>query len=417
LNTQKKLKFVFKNFNHSSPIGIHGIGKTSFFNILEKLNLAEPAYFIGNIPDETFLYEYQQSWLIEPEKFFGDEGFLEIDPCPDIVLERIRNKTAILLVTIPYESPIQPHRMVKIHEYFKRNNLPNSQVIYLTCCLNGNELYKKYCDNIGEEPQLRLDYMIENYWINSNLANNFLNDNSYITSVKNKTFLMFNRRWAHHPHRTLFLYNIFKRNLFEDFYISFNKTDVDHNSNYSETVSTHHFYNFYFKNTNDLNHEILNQVEQRLPLILDTHDLVTSNLMFDRFDATKNLYDTSLFHVVSETYFNTDIIHLTEKTYKPILYRQPFIMLGPPHILRYLKTLGFKTFSEIFDESYDETTDHTERFYKILDLVESISKLSYSEKLLLVEKCRDVVEYNFNLLIDFKHNPNYVVDLIARLKL
>jgi len=411
----KKLKFVFKQRSHVSPFDIHGVGKTSFYNLLYQLKLAEEPYYDDNLPIDNFIYEYQQSWLIEPENYFGEQGFNELDPCPQKVLDRVRDGTATLLITIPYESPIQFHRLVKIHEYLKKLNLPNSQVIYLTCCLNGNEVYKNYCDSIGEEPTCKLEYIAENLIIHANLSEKFV-ANDDVKKDALKTFLMFNRRWLSHPHRTLFLYNIFKRNLLDDFYISFTKTDVDHNVSYSETLNNQ-FRNFYCINENQLDYKLLEQLENKLPLILDTVDLVSGSLMFDQFTTTKNLYETSLIHIISETYFNTDIIHITEKSFKPILYRQPFIMLGPPKILTHMKQLGFKTFSNFWDESYDEMSDHTQRFYKILDLVETIAKMSYDEKLNLVEKCREVVEHNFNILVNFKSNPKFVIDLIGRLKL
>ena len=44
---------------------------------------------------------------------------------------------------------------------------------------------------------------------------------------------------------------------------------------------------------------------------------------------------------------------ITEKTWKPILYMQPFVIIGTPGILEYLRSLGFATFSNWIDESYD----------------------------------------------------------------
>jgi FkbM family methyltransferase len=415
IESKKKLKFVFKQRNHVSQYDIHGVGKTSFYNLLYQLNLAEEPYYSDNLPSDNFIYEFQQSWLMEPENYFGDQGFLELDPCPENVLERIKNKSAILLITIPYESPIQFNRLIKIHSYLSRHDLPSSQVIYLNCCLNGNEVYKSYCDSIGEEPRCRLEYMAENLIIHANLSEKFKQFN-YVPKPVPKTFLMFNRRWLSHPHRTLFLYNIFKRNLLDTFHMSFTKMDVDHQVSYSNTVNNQ-FRNFYYKEDNQLDYGLLEELENRLPLVLDTDDLVSGSLMFDQLSTTKNFYDTSFIHIISETYFNTDIIHITEKSYKPILYRQPFIMLGPPKILKHMKKLGFKTFEHVWDESYDEVTDHTERFYRILDLVEEFGNYDMPQKINLMKQCVDTIEHNFNVLSSFKSKPKFVFDQIYRLKL
>ena len=41
---------------------------------------------------------------------------------------------------------------------------------------------------------------------------------------------------------------------------------------------------------------------------------------------------------------------------------QPFIIIGEPHTLAYLRTKGYETFPEFFDESYDEIIDKNDRF-------------------------------------------------------
>ena len=159
------------------------------------------------------------------------------------------------------------------------------------------------------------------------------------------------------------------------------------------------------------------EIEKRLPLILDTKDLVTSSLMFEQFETTRQFYEKSFISVVTETYFDNNILHLTEKTFKPMIYNHPFIILGPPNFLLKLRELGFKTFNNAWDESYDQTYDHRERFHKIIQLVESISKKTFEEKKELLLKCLPSIEYNFNLLKNFKTNKLVVNDILNKYKL
>ena len=56
-----------------------------------------------------------------------------------------------------------------------------------------------------------------------------------------------------------------------------------------------------------------------------------------------------------------DIGFLTEKTFKPIMYGHPFILITHPGALERLHQLGFETFPEWFDENYDRISDHGER--------------------------------------------------------
>lgn len=403
----KKIKFVF---NHQLS-KMHGENCTVFYNLCRALEIAE-SHKVDNLPKETFIYEYQHNWDMKVADFFGDNGFLEFNPCPKSVLERIKEKTAYLLISIPFESPLEPQFLHYIHNYFAKKDLPASQIIYQTCCLNGQELYETYCKSISDTPKLNFEYMAENLLMHCGLASN-LNYNQNEIKQADKDFLMFNRRWVNHPHRTIFLYNLVERNIIDKFHISFTKTDVDQNVAYTDAVKNH-FSHFYNKTIDEV---IIQHVEDKLPLILDTTDLVSTNLMFEQFTDTKYFYDTSLIHIVSETNFYSNIIHLTEKTFKPMVFQQPFIMLGPPFMLKKLRELGFQTFNEIWDESYDIITNHNERFEKIFNLVEIIAKMPNLEKNILVAKCKKITEHNFQILKNFKFNKITVNDFVKKYNL
>lgn len=41
-------------------------------------------------------------------------------------------------------------------------------------------------------------------------------------------------------------------------------------------------------------------------------------------------------------------------------------------MLRYLREMGFETFSDIWDESYDDIEDHQQRMEKVLEVIEEV---------------------------------------------
>tara|TARA_Y100000114_G_scaffold156777_1_gene185225 strand:+ start:189 stop:1367 length:1179 start_codon:yes stop_codon:yes gene_type:complete len=102
------------------------------------------------------------------------------------------------------------------------------------------------------------------------------------------------------------------------------------------------------------------------------------------------------FEVVIETCVSQNKRFLTEKFLKAILSKNIFLLIGNPHSLEWLKSLGFKTFSDIIDESYD----FEEVFYKRLLMVfEEIKRLcSYDVPVLYdkILKINDIVEHNYN---------------------
>ena len=104
----------------------------------------------------------------------------------------------------------------------------------------------------------------------------------------------------------------------------------------------------------------------------------------------------SFLHVVTETCFWDRKQHLTEKIFKPIVLKQPFILMGCAHNLSYLKEYGFKTFDQWWDESYDEIEDPIQRLQKICEVIEDISNRSDSDLEQLLLEMQEILDYNYN---------------------
>lgn len=107
-------------------------------------------------------------------------------------------------------------------------------------------------------------------------------------------------------------------------------------------------------------------------------------------------YDDTCFGVVVESYngqrLTADVpVFVTEKTFKPIAGLQPFMIIGGAGILAYLKSQGFETYSNIFDETYDSETDFDKKLDIIIDNIQRYVKEPYSTKTL------KKIKHNFNL--------------------
>ena len=75
---------------------------------------------------------------------------------------------------------------------------------------------------------------------------------------------------------------------------------------------------------------------------------------------------------------------------------------GDTGSLGYLQELGFKTFNEFWDESYDtETSDHA-RIVKIIGIIKNICAMTNDELLALYHAIRPVLEYNYNVLKNYE---------------
>lgn len=99
-------------------------------------------------------------------------------------------------------------------------------------------------------------------------------------------------------------------------------------------------------------------------------------------------------HLVAETLFDTNEVYLTEKVFKPMVMSQPFIIFGPPGTLAVLRRYGFKTFDNVWDESYDQETDHDRRMDLILQLIMKINDLPADGFYQMYQRCMVSIEHN-----------------------
>lgn len=118
----------------------------------------------------------------------------------------------------------------------------------------------------------------------------------------------------------------------------------------------------------------------------------------------KETYLDSYINITTESLFFEDCWYMSEKTFKPIANLQPFIIIGSPHTLRELKKLGFKTFNEYWDESYDLETDPFKRFDKITKLIKRLNNLSLNEIHSLYSKMIPILKHNQKTLLDYRHS-------------
>jgi hypothetical protein len=102
----------------------------------------------------------------------------------------------------------------------------------------------------------------------------------------------------------------------------------------------------------------------------------------------------SLAYVVTETVFYGQRHHLTEKTFKPIALGMPFVLASTAGSLAYLRSYGFQTFGEFWDESYDLEQDDTVRLTKIAQLLGALDRMTQAEQQSLFEKMLPVIQHN-----------------------
>jgi len=332
---------------------------------------------------------------------------------PASVLQGIRNKEVRLLLFNSHEAY---HCVVDgIYKECIRSGIPVEQVTLLSesyDILNEvRAVSKKY--NMGE---IKVEWMLEfefNAW-NQKLFL-LINGNS-ITTLEDKhyekKYLSFNLNLVSRVHRTGLISLLLIRNLLDKGYVSagFDKWQPDWTYLIDGVREL-------FKNDPALS-ELIADNEQKIlsigKLSLDSTDREEKDHAYLTSD-TDYLYTDTYFTVVTETNgFQWMPLAgpwggltgcgrlVSEKTFKPIAQKHPFILLGIPDSLELLRKLGYKTFHPWIDESYDSEQDAAKRIVMVADEIERLSNLTPSQLTDFLNGVREICDYNYENLMSKK---------------
>lgn len=146
------------------------------------------------------------------------------------------------------------------------------------------------------------------------------------------------------------------------------------------------------------------ELEHLLPKTLELpHDVPPSSAIFAPGPEFYAVFNTTYFDLVPETFYYNDkfqrddydwwkTIFITEKTWRCMYNKRPFIIAGNKGTLAHLHSLGFKTFPHIFDESYDDLSDQY-RLEQILLQINNIDKVALHDKIFSKET-NEILEHN-----------------------
>jgi len=296
--------------------------------------------------------------------------------------------------------------------YFKRNleNLHNASLIvkstsaHILCTSEYSAEVDNFCSNMKFK---KMYYFFHGFaaldWYRGYYAINY---HKTVVRPYYKDYISYNRIiHGDRSYRIYFISKLLENDLISNGLISFGVNDqsslswrdeiLDAKSKLSRQSKKH-----IFKNLINLNKKLTIDADAipgsasgSIPISVTTHDPYNKMPNFDSF-----------WHVVTETVFYYDKLHLTEKIFKPIVSKQPFMLLAAPGNLAYLKSYGFKTFDSVIDESYDDIKDPDQRIDAVVDQLNWYCNLTDAEKLDIAEKLEPIIEHNFHHFYgEFRH--------------
>jgi len=93
-------------------------------------------------------------------------------------------------------------------------------------------------------------------------------------------------------------------------------------------------------------------------------------------------------------------IFITEKTTRPMLYLHPQILYSSSGTLEYLKSWGFKTFSNYWNEHYDNETNGNKKLQMIMDVVRELNNKPLEELHEMYWDMMPILKHNQKILIN-----------------
>ena len=210
-----------------------------------------------------------------------------------------------------------------------------------------------------------------------------------------KKYITFNRLTSgKRVYRSLLISELIKRDILDQGYVSYNDVCPENNQNFIDNLVD-------AVDAKLINPEIMvdaarNIMKAGLPLRIDYRsEPAIPNHSFTLSAVTHT--QRSFVYVVTETCYWEQKCHLTEKIFKPIVSKMPFILVGPAHNLAYLHSYGFKTFDRWFDESYDTIEDPMARMSMIGTVLADLCSSSFHDLECVLAEMQEVLDYNYNL--------------------
>lgn len=115
------------------------------------------------------------------------------------------------------------------------------------------------------------------------------------------------------------------------------------------------------------------------------------------------LYYKTKFSLIVETEAKLTEYHITEKTLKCLILGHPFVVVSSFRYLKFLRSMGFKTYDSIIDESYDEIENLDFRINKIIEIVKNLKNIKFN-----INTLRDIQNHNINNFVKFRNNHSYI---------
>ena len=364
-----------------------------------------------------FIYPFAMTWRVQfQQHFINKAGLFEFSHFPHWLIHLCKTGNGYILIDHSVEAFMSDTELDAMYSYFhEHHRLPMYKIIYLTGTVNASYVYADWCKRKGVADIREHRMHVIPYASSREIFHSFIKNGNNISTEDNEhvvdqvsepeynenflpenLFLSWNRRLR--THRIILALTLEQLGVVDRSYVSFAKQSDENSSqtvnNLIAGIKEHD--NIYGLKFNQLfSEEVVNTFLNRLPLVIDGETNI--HIMCEDFHFTKDFYNNSLVSLVTETNYDTPECTLTEKSFKPMFNKHPFIIIGVPGALQGLRDLGFKTFSNFWDESYDNEPDPGMRFNLIKNVLANIASWNEQQILTFKNRVKPILDHNYRM--------------------
>lgn len=301
--------------------------------------------------------------------------------------------------------------LCKIHQVRDLLGVSAQTLIYVTSCIDAEEIYEDWCDR--NQISERINVLVISYWEYYVKYRSRVSEihNQYIPALRSKKFLSVNQHYEYHKFTLVMLlhhYNLLDKGLVSHVAFPNWSSDDELNKQYDQNLQG--------ELRDDQLYQIISNSRSQWGSDL--------NLKYPGFSLKRFLLDEDLaqyqdtgFSLVSESVFfnewGPDTHYqnsLTSRTFATIMMKHPFMLVAFPGALSHLRKLGYKTFQGLIDESYDQISMPGERLIAIVKETQRLCAMSDSEWCSWQQSVKPLVEYNYQVFMDKKFPQDFVIN-------
>lgn len=314
------------------------------------------------------------------------------DLVDEVKLAFSQGKTKIIFFNTPETLLVnEALKCQRVVEFF--NDMPEHTFFFSTSSIDAEDDYYELVAHRTSNKRMviisanNFEHVVKNFDV--------LEEPVYSVQLKEKKFLCFNK--IPRGHRIILLGKLLPTGLVDQSFYSF-----EGKSEFYDLNNTGYWgmYDDEIKKPIFENHH-------RFPLKL--------NITKDRPNPVnitledKSYHDNSYFSIITETIYSkkptptcelsyNSYKFITEKTYRTIILKHPFMIVGWSGILKVLRDQGYRTFHPFIDESYDNIEDDNQRMDALVDEIKRLCSMNEEQWLRWQTEVKPIVEHNYAIL-------------------